>query len=455
MVLVNMIRTGELNQIDPPECIDLERLHLVPEWMDLTLVLDRSEAFVGESIGFGGTLIAGGEALQGRQVNVRVHGETVATAISDSRGRYQGTFEVPYVYESEMIVLAVYYPQGEDVGRHLPTSSEPVIVTVLHYETILGFEPLLTGHPGHWFEVLGTLVYETSQLPPERIVTAFLDDVSVAETSATGEFLLRIKLPDDLSPGQHTLAIEVPSSGRYAPAEAVFEFNVDLASMTLTVSTPGVASIPGTVAVSGSVSSELGPVVGAAVTLDSPLYSATVTTDEHGDFGVEFDVGLMPLIVGSLDIEVSVVPVDPWLAPMNLSRTPVVINLPGSVAFVATLLALALLMPRILRARHWLAALLGKSAVTEVQPVQTRAVYSPWLDMAHDTTLQDPAVRGVIERYRLVVRLVMAVGAVLLKPQQTLREFARECGEFLGPAARYFAELTGLVERVLYSLGAN
>lgn len=455
LALVDILRSGEIDQADLPECIDPERLvellMQLPGLMDLALVLDRTEIFVGELIGFEGALAAGGEVLDDRQVDIQVDGVTVVAAITDTGGRYQGTFGVPYVYKPEMTVRAGYYPQEEDVGRHLPVSSAPVAISVLYYETELGFEAPAGGYPGYWLEIPGTLSYETFQAPPERIVAAYLDSVPVAETAATAQFLLRIELPDDLPVGQHTLVLEVPPSGRYAPAEAAIEFSVALAPMTLDLSTPGVALIPGVMEMSGSVSSELGPVAGATVTFALRRQTATVTTDDRGEFEVAFDVGLMPLIVGSLNMNVSVVHVNPWHAPLSVSRPLFLINLPGCIAVVVALVAFVLLMPRILRMRRRRAAARsGEPAVVAVQPAQTFADVATdgaW----HDTTHLNPAGRGVVEHYRLIARLVMAIGPVLMRPQQTLRELARECGGFLGPAARYFTELTGLVEGVLYS----
>jgi hypothetical protein len=47
--------------------------------------------------------------------------------------------------------------------------------------------------------------------------------------------------------------------------------------------------------------------------------------------------------------------------------------------------------------------------------------------------------------------LILRISSTVFRPQQTLREFAREQSGVLGIAARYFVELTGLVERLLYS----
>jgi len=38
----------------------------------------------------------------------------------------------------------------------------------------------------------------------------------------------------------------------------------------------------------------------------------------------------------------------------------------------------------------------------------------------------------------------------MMKPQQTLREYARDTGRLLGPAGKYFEELTLIFEKHLY-----
>jgi len=71
-------------------------------------------------------------------------------------------------------------------------------------------------------------------------------------------------------------------------------------------------------------------------------------------------------------------------------------------------------------------------------------------------TEPDGAARGnprdrILYWYRLIIRLVQGVTKAMLKPQQTLREFAGETSRVLGPFGKYFVELTGMVERLLYS----
>ena len=63
----------------------------------------------------------------------------------------------------------------------------------------------------------------------------------------------------------------------------------------------------------------------------------------------------------------------------------------------------------------------------------------------------DSSKQSIFQRYRLAFRFIQTLTRTILKPQQTLREYARENINSLGPLGKYFFEFTQLVERLLYS----
>ena len=100
---------------------------------------------------------------------------------------------------------------------------------------------------------------------------------------------------------------------------------------------------------------------------------------------------------------------------------------------------------------------MSPEALTEPSPV-----YSTSLSAAAPTDggMSDSVESGkenkeprtaILSLYRVAISLVQKIAKTLLKPGQTLREFAGENGKVLGPAAGYFIELTRMVERLLYS----
>ena len=89
-------------------------------------------------------------------------------------------------------------------------------------------------------------------------------------------------------------------------------------------------------------------------------------------------------------------------------------------------------------------------AQPESAPVYSKTVLVHALTEESGETNGEPRNR-IFYWYRLVLRLVQRMSRALLRPQQTLREFAGESSRVLGPAAKYFIELTRMVERLLYS----
>jgi hypothetical protein len=52
--------------------------------------------------------------------------------------------------------------------------------------------------------------------------------------------------------------------------------------------------------------------------------------------------------------------------------------------------------------------------------------------------------------YRIALKLVQSITKMMLKPHQTLREYGKEASTALGPAGKYFMELTYLLEKRIY-----
>ena len=93
---------------------------------------------------------------------------------------------------------------------------------------------------------------------------------------------------------------------------------------------------------------------------------------------------------------------------------------------------------------------MGAITGSESAPVYSGSMFAPVLTKGSDEGSGEPRNR-IFYWYRLVIKLVQGITKALLKPQQTLREFATESSRVLGPAAKYFIELTRIVERLLYS----
>jgi hypothetical protein len=122
---------------------------------------------------------------------------------------------------------------------------------------------------------------------------------------------------------------------------------------------------------------------------------------------------------------------------------------------IVILVLFSILLPVALRRRTRTYAEAPVAPVVAITPYRPTPVYSQEVTVP---VIKRPGAqdRGqprniILAWYRFVVGVIRVVTRVMLKPQQTLREFAGESNRVLGPAAKYFLELTKMVERLLYS----
>jgi hypothetical protein len=52
----------------------------------------------------------------------------------------------------------------------------------------------------------------------------------------------------------------------------------------------------------------------------------------------------------------------------------------------------------------------------------------------------------------VALRVVQRATGAIIKPDETLREYAKRSNQALGPVGRYFMELTHMVEKLLYAV---
>lgn len=431
---------------------------------DLTLEVQPTTAFVGDNISFEGVLTSEQEPLAGREVDILLNGSRYITVQTDARGNYQGNLQVPYWYVPELDLQALYYPRGEDLGLYLATLSPVIKLEVLFYEAEL--ELMVAGqvNPGLEITVAGRLDYGQSPPLNDRRVEIYLDDVLIAEARAQETFARKITIPPATDMGQHVITVSSAAVGRYAPVVAAVGgyspvgasaiINITRVTPILDINIPGVALIPGSVELEGKLHSEVGPLSGALINIGLGESSVELTSSEDGSFSTKIKVGMGFGLVGSQDLAIHVFPQEPWHAPLSTTRTVLVVNVMNSGILLAVIIFLGIFLPGRLR-RLAVYTRRGTRPEVVMAPPEPVPVYSnivPFTPLIsqRDKTKGEPRNR-IFFWYRLAVRLIQRISKVLLKPQQTLREFANESSGALGPAAKFFAELTKTVEKLLYS----
>ena len=370
-------------------------------------------------------------------------------------GHYQGTLQVPYWYIPEMDLQALYYPRDEDIGLYIASLSPVVKLKVLYYEAGLEVTVEDKAYPGLETTVSGKFDY--GQSPPliERKVEIYLDDVFITELKTGEEFSQEIKLSPELDVGKHTITVSAVAAERYSPVVASAILDVTKAPLILDINIPAVAMIPGGIGLGGKLYSEVGPVSGAQIRMGLGKSQAELVSSEDGTFDTEIKMGMGFSLIGSQDLGIQVIPQEPWHATLTTTRNIVIMNMVNCGGILILLAFLGIFLPGRLRGRlrmySWRRARPAIAiAQPEPAPVYSETVLVPALTEESGETDGEPQIR-IFYWYRLVLRLVQRMSRALLRPQQTLREFARESSRVLGPAAKYFIELTRMVEKLLYS----
>ena len=458
-LLLGAVPTEELMEMLGEKGITTEELmEILGELMnptELTLKIEPIVAFVGDSIRFEGTLTSPGNPLVRREVDILLNGSRYLTARTGTDGHYQGTLQVPYWYIPEMDLQALYYPRDEDIGLYIASLSPVVKLEVLYYEAGLEVTVEDKAYPGWETMVSGKFNYGQSPPLVERKVEIYLDDVFITELKTEEEFSQEIELSPELDIGKHTVTVSAVAAERYSPVVASAILDVSKAPLILDINIPAVAMIPGGISLGGKLYSEVGPVSGAQIRMGLGKSQVELVSSEDGTFDTEIKMGMGFTLIGSQDLGIQVIPQEPWHSTLTTTRNMVVMNMVNCGGILILLAFLAIFLPGRLRGRlrmySWRRARPAIAiAQSESAPAYSEAVLVPALTEGSGETDGEPQNR-IFYWYRLVLRLVQRMSRALLRPQQTLREFAKESSRVLGPAAKYFIELTRMVEKLLYS----
>ncbi|MCJ7744233.1 MAG: DUF4129 domain-containing protein [Dehalococcoidales bacterium] len=419
----------------------------------ISLSLEPMTAFVGDNVSFQGTLTSGQEPLTGRNVEILLNSSVYITVQTDASGRYQGAFKIPYWYRPELDAQALYYPRGNDKGVYLASLSPVVKLQVLFYPAELEIKLEAKAYPGRETSLSVRYDYGDAPVPEGREVEVYLDDQLITESTAQAEFVQKIVVDPNTGVGKHILTVSSAAAGRYAPVVASAPLEVAKATPILEIGLPRVTMIPGVLNLTGKIYSELGPVNNAQIKLAIGQSQVEFITEEAGAFATKMKLGMNLGIVGTQDLTIEVVPAEPWHAPLVVTRQILMVNVVNCASILVVLLLLGVYLPSRLRRR------LGAYAPRKAPPPTTTELPRPAPAASGDLTdsIPEDSVEGgeprrqVIYWYHFVTNLLARAAKAILKPQQTLREFAQECSRVLGPAANYFMVLTRILERILYS----
>ena len=417
----------------------------------LTLSVEPATAFVGEPVEFQGTLSAEGKPLAGRKVTLLLSSLPAEVVLTGSDGVYRGRVVLPYRYVAEMTAQTIYYPEGNDIGLFLGSSSPEITIEVLYYQPQLSLQVPGSAYPGRSIVIKGSFDYGKNPVPTARSLNLYWDGKLAAEEAVDTTFTLELAVAAETTLGRHRVTLEVPPQGRYAPVSASAEVEVTKATPVIEVEGPGLVLLPLAQEIRGrAYSSSLGPLRDASVTIILGSWQTSTRTGDDGAFSARLSTGLSLTLVGTQELQVTVTPTEPWHRNGSLSTGLLVIN-PANIAG----LALAMGIPALFGTRQ----LMRKRRRATLSVMPPAPGLSPALvkrDTPPRSKMPGLEARGgpgevLLTLYRGVLRMIQTLTAVVLRPSHTLREFAHECAPKLGPLAGYFQEFTLIIERQLYA----
>lgn len=418
----------------------------------LTLDITPRTAYVGDNVHFEAVLTSKGMPLPGRKVYILLDGAAYVTGTTDTNGRCSGELMIPFKYVPQMDAQAFYQPQGDDIGLFLASLSPTVIINVLFYPVSLGISADGAAYPGKTATINGTLGYGDAPPLIGRAAGIYLDGALLADLTVDTNISFTFPVESRMAPGKHTITLSAPADGRYAPAEASATLEVEKATPVLVLNTPKVAFVPGTAHISGAVSSKFGPLAGAVIRIVSGKQNVEVTTASDGTFAASLKMGMDFTLLGSRPVSIQVSPGETWNGALSESRSMFSLNYVNCSLAAILLAFLGVYMPRRLRKRLGLTHKQTPGA-PETFILDIPAVYAAATSFNPvKATVKEPDKPGdrIFYWYRRVLKFLLKLAGLVPRPQQTMREFARESGAAFEPVSKYVLELTLMAERFFY-----
>jgi hypothetical protein len=420
----------------------------------LTLNVTPQQVFVGDMINVDGTLSANGHSLADRQISILLNGSQYKSFKTDAQGHYSGSLQVPYLYVSIMQSQALYYPQTADIGIFNSALSSTTNLIINFYTTKLTLKTEAKAYPGKETAISGQFEYGSSPVPLKRKIEIALDNETVREFEITGNFIENITLPGDTGTGKHLITVSVLASERYAPVSTDTALNVAKAIPVISTKMPSFALIPGSFVINGKLDSEIGPVGGAHITTTFAGNKLDVISGSDGKFTAAFKQNWGFGLFGTQPLVLKITPQEPSQSTASYSYKIMTVYVVNCGIFFFILGFLSVVLPRSLkqktRERRQRQLSPETSSIVENRSLSSQIAANPNI-MANTSIEVKADDNRLFYWYRIVLQLVQKLTGMLVRPNQTLREYIRGTGNVTGPAGKYLLEFTRIVEKALYS----
>ena len=325
----------------------------------------------------------------------------------------------------------------------LTENPQMAITTSFYYPTLLEVSAPETAYPGLSFTISGQVSSTDGII--DRTIKVLLDNTQLAEEIIRGQFSLPITLPPQISTGEHSLTVVATPQGHYSGASTSLTINISRIPIQMDIQAPQLIVIPKAIQISGKVYHSLGSLQDARLSLTFRDSSTIVKTATDGSFIATIEAPLDLSLVGPQGLTITITPVEPWYAPLQIKRWIFTVNPATIGVMLVAFISLGLLIFTRVRARPVRPR--EEIAIAEVKPREPPTVAPPPRPKYELTGIKGRILSAYLDGLEAVAK----VTGTPMAPHTTLRELLNAAISQLPAAIKPFTELTTIAEIALYS----
>jgi len=399
---------------------------------DLSLDMNASSVWVGDSLLVSGRLIGGGVGMEGRRIVFKMGNYSWIT-VTGFDGYYSKLISVPYLYKSSVELRGFYWPDKLDAEKFTPATGARRF-ELLYYEPVLKMDYDDVAFPGRLWNVSGKLSFNDTGLNGNNIVVSGFGVTKKVVTRDGGYFELGVSVPFDRDLGWNLVLVESIGYTVYSGAEEFANVNVIKKALNINLDTSRWVFSGSGVPVYYTVSSGGVDLNGCRVRLISEE-DVGLDYSQEGTGSVRIHIPLC-ILSGDYSWRLEAKPKESWIRSGTVS---------GSFYVVNTVIVMLIL------------GLLGAATVYLKRNLGSRIDDTKTPEETLITPVSEPVSKSATPKgsfstlFLTALRFIEDLSGLSMKPSDTLREYLIRVLDTLGERlAGLFNQIVSRYERWLY-----
>ena len=345
---------------------------------------------------------------------------------TDSKGYFQLSIQIPYIYENNTIFTASFIPSIDDANVYLASFAN-ISIRLLYYKPAISLEVSGSGLPGSTLHVNGS--YSLTNYTSMQIdLTAF--GLKQTLHADKGFFSTLLHIPLNIQDGDYTILASSNAYGLIAPASATSQIAVRRLDANVTFASSSLVFGGQTLEISGIAFASNGtPLSGSLITAVFANVESQSVVKSDGSFVIHLSI---PLFSPSGKVKISLLPAQPWVEQFNASKNITAISPLAVISPIVILLVLIIMHLR------------------RAAPLKRIEEHLP----QYETKKKEGEISEVLASYLLILNKLAQKG-LRIKSSETLREYLQRVTKAYPDFAEDFSSITRIVEDEIYGFGAS